>query len=277
MSSPQELQYVTDLAREAGRIALSYFGHVERLIKNNSASTDEAVSEADRATQRTIVAGLKRRFPNDGLVGEENETGDAITFEINDPMGRVWVIDPIDGTNNFLAGFGNFCVCIGLMEGGVPTLGVVYDITRDQMYAAAKGHGAWLGNRPIRCAQTPMDSSSILMMTSSLLDKSGRFPQWAVHFLSKTVWKTRILGSAALEAVHVAAGVAHAAITVNGKLWDCVAPAAIVLEAGGSITDLKGGKIFPFDLRHYAGAKVPYLAAAPLAGTEVLEEMRKHP
>jgi myo-inositol-1(or 4)-monophosphatase len=277
MSNPQDLQFVSDLAREAGRIALSYYGHVERLTKNNSASTDEAVSEADRATQRAIVAGLKRRFPNDGLLGEENETGDAITFEVPDPMGRVWVIDPIDGTNNFLSGLGCFCVCIGLLEAGVPTLGVVYDITRDQMYAAAKGHGAWLGNRPIQCTQNPMDSAAMIMLTSNLLDKAGRCPQWANQFLCQTIWKTRILGTAALEAVQVAAGVAHAAITVNGKLWDCVAPAAIVLEAGGKVMDLKGQAIFPFNLRNYTGAKVPYLAAAPSAQSAVLDLMRKHP
>lgn len=277
MSTAQELQFIIDLAREAGRIALSYFGNVERLTKTNSASTDEAVSEADRATQRTIVAGLHRRFPNDGLVGEENETGDAITFECSDPQGRVWVIDPIDGTNNFLAGFGCFCVCIGLLEAGEPTLGVVYDITRDQVYAAAKGQGAWLGNRQIHCAQTPMDSAALVMMTSNLLDKNGRAPGWGAHILTQTEWKTRILGTAALEAVQVAAGIAHGAITVNGKLWDCVAPAAIVIEAGGKITDLKGGEIFPFDLRQYAGAKVPYLAAAPLAQSPILQEMRNRP
>ncbi|HEY1685872.1 MAG TPA: inositol monophosphatase family protein [Tepidisphaeraceae bacterium] len=277
MSTTQDLQFISDLAREAGRIALSYFGRVERLTKNNSASTDEAVSEADRATQRTIITGLRRRFPNDGIVGEENETGDAITCEISDPKGRVWVIDPIDGTNNFLSGLGCFCVCIGLLEAGVPTLGVVYDITRDHLYAACQGQGAWLGNRQIQCLQTPMDNAAIIMMTSNVLDKTGRAPQWACHFLTQTNWKTRILGTAALEAVSVAAGVAHGAITVNGKLWDCVAPAAIVLEAGGKVTDLKGNAIFPFDLRAYNGAKVPYLAAAPLAQAAVLEEMRKHP
>ena len=77
--------------------------------------------------------------------------------------------------------------------------------------------------------------------------------------------KARILGSAALEAVQVAAGVAHGAITVNGKLWDVTAPAAIVLEAGGLLSDFSGRPVFPFDLAHYGGAKVPFLAAAPQA------------
>jgi fructose-1,6-bisphosphatase/inositol monophosphatase family enzyme len=86
-----------------------------------------------------------------------------------------------------------------------------------------------------------------------------------------------VIGSAALEATQVAAGIAHAAITVNGKLWDVAAPAALVLEAGGSITDLAGAPIFPFDLSGYAGAKVPFLAAAPAAREDLLREIRLHP
>src|SRR5436190_6889902 len=145
MSLGHELQYVVELARGAGKIVLEQFGHTRRLTKTHSATSNEAVTEADRSSQRFIVAGLRKRFPNDGVVGEENETGDAITFECPDPAGRVWVIDPIDGTNNFISGLENFAVCIGLLEQGQPILGVVYDVTRDKMYASAKGEGAWLG------------------------------------------------------------------------------------------------------------------------------------
>ena len=75
----------------------------------------------------------------------------------------------------------------------------------------------------------------------------------------------------------VARGVAHAAVTVNGKLWDCVAPAAIVLESGGLISDLAGKAIFPFDLRNYKGAKVPYLAAGVGAQAEIVREIVSNP
>ena len=89
--------------------------------------------------------------------------------------------------------------------------------------------------------------------------------------------KARILGAAALEAVQVAAGVAHGAITVNGKLWDIAAPAAIVLEAGGKLTSLKGEAIFPYKLTAYQGAKVPFVAAGSGALEELLREIRTHP
>jgi len=268
MSSNSELQFVKEVARGAGRIVADYYGKVARLTKRQA----EAVTDADRASQRYIVSELKKRFPTDGFVGEENETGDAITFESVDPRGRVWVIDPIDGTNNFVAGLGNFAVCIGLLVAGNPVLGVVFDVTRNQMYSAARGRGAWLDDRPIHVLETPLNDSSILMSTSNLTYSTG-CPVWAVRWISQTEWKIRMLGSAALEAASVAAGVAHGAVTVNGKLWDAVAPAAIVLEAGGILTDLKGKPIFPFDLKHYEGAKVPFLAAGPAAHPVLLKEL----
>ncbi len=277
MSLKQDLQFAIELARGAGRIVLGHYGKVERLTKTHVAASAEAVTEADRASQRFIVSGIRRRFPNDGIVGEESESGLSITFDCPDPHGRVWVIDPIDGTNNFVAGLGNFAVCIGLLERGMPVLGVVFDVTRNLVYSAAGGEGAWLGNERLHVRQTPMDESSMLMLTSNLLDKSGRCPAWAGRFISQTDWKVRVLGSAALEAVMVAAGVAHAAICINGKLWDIAAPAAILLEAGGLVTDLGGKAIFPFDVANYQGAKVPFLAVAPAAQRELLHELSTDP
>ncbi len=272
-----DLTFAVALARSAGRLVLEHYGHVERLTKTHVATTDEAVTEADRATQRHIVAGLRERFPTDGIVGEESDTGTSITFDVRDPAGRNWVIDPIDGTNNFISGLGAFAVCIGRLDAGRPVLGVVHDVTRNLTYAAAAGLGATVDGRPVRAAATPLGDSSVIMMTSNLLGKTGRAPGWACRWIGQTAWKTRILGSAALEAVQVAAGVAHGAVTVNGKLWDVAAPAAIVLEAGGAITDLAGRPVFPFDLANYAGAKVPFLAAGPAAHAALLDEIGNHP
>src|SRR4051812_26543761 len=132
MTLSHDLQFAIELARGAGAIVRENFGRAQRLTKTHIAANEEAVTETDRASQRHIVAGLRRRFPADGIIGEENETGDAITFECPDPRGRVWVIDPIDGTNNFIAGLGAFAVCIGLMDRGEPVMGIVYDVARDE-------------------------------------------------------------------------------------------------------------------------------------------------
>ncbi len=277
MSLTHDLQYATELARGAGKIILEHYGKVERLTKTHAAASSEAVTDADRASQRFIVAGLRKRFPKDGVVGEESETGESITFECENPRGRNWVIDPIDGTNNFIAGLGNFCVCIGLIDAGHPALGVVYDVTRDLVYAAAKGEGAWCGSRKLQAPQTALDEASMIMFTSNLLDGRGRCPDWACQYLAQQTWKLRILGSAALEATYVAAGVAHGAITVNGKLWDVAAAAALVLEAGGVMSDLRGNAVFPFDLTDYNGAKLPFLAAGPRAHRPLLDVILNHP
>jgi len=145
MSFKQDLQYAIELARGAGKIALDHWGKVERLTKTHVAASAEAVTEADRASQRFIVAGLRRRFADDGIIGEESETGSSITFECPDTDGRVWVIDPIDGTNNFVAGLGAFAVCIGLLEKGRPALGVVFDVTRDLCTPPRRGKGRGWG------------------------------------------------------------------------------------------------------------------------------------
>jgi myo-inositol-1(or 4)-monophosphatase len=271
MNPDVDLKVALDLARQAGALVREHYGKVQRLLKRG----DEAVSEADRASQRLIVAGLKKHFPGDGVVGEENETGDAITFEVRDPAGRNWVIDPIDGTNNFLAGLGSFAVCIGLMEAGRPVLGVVYDVCRDQMYSAAQGKGAHLDSRKISVAATEMGDNAMLMLTSNLLNAHSQAPGFVIRWLGQTNWKLRMLGSAALEAVQVAAGVAHGALTLNGKLWDLIAPAAIVIEAGGKVVDPRGKEIFPFNLRDYSGAKVPFLASGPAAQQELLREIAR--
>lgn len=270
-----DLQYALELARGAARIVLDHYGKVARLTKTHATTSAEAVTDADRASQRFIVAGLRRRFPKDGVVGEESDTGSSITFECPEPGGRVWVIDPIDGTNNFISGLGIFAVCIALLERGRPVLGVVHDVTRDLPYAAAAGEGAWLGNQRLRALETPLSDSSMIMMTSNLLLKTGACPTWASRWIAQTNWKIRMLGSAAVEAVQVASAVAHGAVTVNGKLWDVAAPAAIVLEAGGIITGLGGEPLFPFDLRNYQGEKVPFLAGAPAAHGELLRELQR--
>jgi myo-inositol-1(or 4)-monophosphatase len=268
MDFTQELQVAVELARGAGKIVRDHFGKVERLTKRQQ----EAVTEADRSSQRQIVAGLRKRFPTDGIIGEENETGDAITCDVKDPLGRNWVIDPLDGTNNFVAGLGNFAVAIGLLEAGHPVVGVVYDVTRDLLYSSAKGKGAWLGDKRLSVSRLAPGDSALIMLTSSLTDEQGRPPAFPMKWLTKTNWKIRMLGTAAIEAAMVASGVANGAVTIAGKLWDAAAPAALVLEAGGLVTDLKGRAIFPFDLRGYSGARVPFLAAGPASHAVLVKD-----
>lgn len=273
MPLPADLEFVLSLAQRAGVLVRDRAGKVERLSKRGGA---EAVSEADRASQRLIVDGLRQRFPDDGFIGEESDSGDQITNLPPRHGQRVWVIDPIDGTNNFLAGLGNYAVCIGLLDHGLPTLGVVYDVARNQTFAAAQGAGAWCDGQRISAPLTPLFDGAILMLTANLLI-NGRLPGFATRWMTTTTWKIRVLGSAALECAMVAAGVAHGALTVNGKLGDVVAPAAIALEAGAVLTDLAGAPVFPYALTGYSGAKVPFVCAGPAAHAQLIDQIRQHP
>jgi myo-inositol-1(or 4)-monophosphatase len=265
-----DLQFIIQTARAAGTLIREHYRRVERLTKRG----EEAVTEADRASQRLIIERLSARFPNDGFIGEENDDGSAITNRPPQRGQRVWVIDPVDGTNNFVAGLGNFAVCIGLLDAGMPTLGVVYDVCRDEVYAAEQGHGAWLNECPIRVLATPPSAASLIMLTSNLLRPDGSMPKWAADFHAQTTWKVRVLGSAALEAVSVGAGIAHASITVNGKLWDLAAAAAVVLAAGGIITTPTGTPIFPYDISNYSGEKTPFVVATPHSSPVIIERIR---
>ncbi len=157
----------------------------------------------------------------------------------------------------------------------MPTVGVVYDVSRDLLYAGAAGRGATCNGAPIAVPDEPLSSASVLMMTSNLIDRDGRCPAWASRFLMQTDLKVRVLGTAAIEAIMVGSGVAHGAITVNGKLWDAVAAAGVVLAAGGTMSHLTGGSLFPYDITDYRGAKVPFLAAAPQAEAALLAELAK--
>ncbi len=269
-----DLAFLLSLARDGAALAREQLGQVARQLKRG----EEAVTEADRAVQRLIVTALTIRFPGDGIIGEENDDGSAITNRAPAAGNqRVWVIDPIDGTNNYIAGYGAFAVCIGLLEAGRPTLGIVYDVTRDEGYVGQAGTGAWVVRgatwQPIQVLASAPGPQSLLMITSNVL-VNGAMPQWAMRLLTVTPWKLRMLGTAALECVQVGAGTAHGAITLNGKLWDVAAAAAVVLAAGGRVTDFRGQDIFPIDLAGYAGAKVPFLAASPAAQATFLAELR---
>lgn len=266
-----DLPFVRDLARSAAALVAEHAGRVERLTKTHASASAEAVTACDRASQRHIAAALRARFPGDGLIGEESDDGAGITHE-RGTTGRTWVIDPIDGTNNFVAGLGCYAVCIGLIADGQPVLGVVHDVARGLSYAAARGAGAWAGERRVRCAEGGLSDRALIMLTCNLVRPDGSLPPWYLRW-SRQTWKLRMLGSAALEAVQVGAGTAHGALTMHGKLWDLAAAAAIVLEAGGVVSDHAGRPVFPFDLTGYAGAKVPFLAAAPGAHAGLLAEL----
>jgi myo-inositol-1(or 4)-monophosphatase len=219
-------------ARAAGQIILRYMNRLDSLEVVEKQRHDY-VSEVDRLAETEIIRELKRAFPRDALLCEESGA-----------IGRgrnVWVIDPLDGTHNYLRGFPHFCVSIGLLEHGEPTLGVIYDPLRDELFTADKGNGAFLDDRRIRVGRRDGLGGALL---------ATGFPFRQRRHLDAQLGMTRLLlgeaedlrrtGSAALDIAYVAAGRIDGYFEIGLKPWDMAAGCVLVREAGGRYCDFSG-------------------------------------
>ena len=185
------------------------------------------VSAADRDAEALIRRGLREARPEDGLLGEEGSHRDSAS-------GRLWVVDPLDGTTNFLYGFPQWAVSIAL-EG---RLGVVYDPVRDELFSAALGEGATLNGDPLRMVANP-DLSTALIATGFGYDAERRGKQGAV--IARVLPRIRDIrraGAAALDLCWLAAGRVDGYYERGLNAWDWAAARIVVQEAGGAVADL---------------------------------------
>jgi myo-inositol-1(or 4)-monophosphatase len=232
-------QYLHDLepiAREAGALLMTYF---DRHIKIEYKGDVDLVTAADRASEKLIVERLRTRWPQYGIVGEEGTRSDV------DAEYR-WYVDPLDGTTNFAHGYPVFCVSIALVRGD-ETLeaGVLFDPTRDELFAAERGKGATLNGHPIHVSTIARLAESILG-TGFPSHKRHQNPN--IHFYQQLTLLShgvRRAGSAALDLANVASGRFDGFWEFNLNPWDTAAGVLIVQEAGGKITRFDGA---PFRL-----------------------------
>jgi myo-inositol-1(or 4)-monophosphatase len=230
-----------DLAREAGALLRERVGG-QRDIEHKG--TIDIVTDADKAAETLIVAGLREAFPEFRLIGEEGSRTSAADAEETD---YGWVIDPLDGTTNFAHAYPHFAVSIGLEHYREPVLGVVYDPMRDEAFVAVQGQGATLNDAPIRVSTTDALITSLLA-TGFPYDLSRREESNALWtaFNSRTQGVRRD-GSAALNLCYVAAGRLDGFYERPLNAWDIGAGAIIVREAGGMVTALEGGPFAMYD------------------------------
>src|SRR4051794_39282269 len=224
LSSDREL--AIDLAREAGVLLLGRFGNA-RDVDVKSSSTD-MVSAADRDAEALIRRGLREARPEDGLLGEEGSHAESSS-------GRRWVVDPLDGTTNFLYGFPGWAVSIAL-EG---SLGVVYDPVREELFVAERGSGATLNGRKLRIGAPP-DLSTALIATGFGYDAERRNKQGLV--LSRVVGRIRDIrraGAASLDLCWLAAGRLDGYYERGLGAWDWAAARIVAEEAGAVVADLE--------------------------------------
>jgi myo-inositol-1(or 4)-monophosphatase len=225
-------RYAAEIARDAGAILRDRFGQPHELTYKG---TIDIVTEADQAAEALIAARLRDACPTHDLLCEEGSRGNApdSTFR--------WIVDPLDGTTNFAHGLPTFAVSIGLEDGSVPVVGVVYDPMRDELFVATRGGGATLNGQPIYVSQTDRLIASLLV-TGFSYDFEVRARQaetW--RDLLTRVQAIRQTGSAALNLCYIAAGRLDGYWERGISPWDVAAGALMVTEAGGTVTDLQGG------------------------------------
>ena len=227
-------RYLADLepiAREAGVLLMSYF---DRHIKIEYKGDVDLVTAADRASEKLIAERLHARWPQHGIVGEEGtRTDTGAEFR--------WYVDPLDGTTNFAHGYPVFCVSIALARRDDELeVGVLYDPTRDELFAAERGHGTTLNGNPIHVSKTAHLAESILG-TGFPSNKRHKNPN--IYFYQQITLRShgvRRAGSAALDLANVAAGRYDGFWEFNLNPWDTAAGVLIVREAGGKVTRFDG-------------------------------------
>lgn len=238
-----DLEVAVHAARAAGNIVAAGFGsHRTTDFKRRN----DPVTEIDRAAETAINEILSTHRPGDGIIGEEgtDRAGD----------GRTWLIDPLDGTVNFVHGLPHVSVSVALYEGDVPLVGVVHDPLRDETFTAVAGEGTGINGEPARVSGTT-DLQQALVVTGFPYDHHQHPAAYVrtIEAMLHEVNGIRRLGSAALDLCYVAAGRLDAYWEYNLSPWDIAAGLLIVTEAGGAVTTPSGDRATPWE-RHIVAA-----------------------
>ena len=248
------------LTRQAGGFVLDRFGCADVDFK----ADESMVTDVDVAVQAWLERRITTAFPGDLVLGEEGF--DAKTVR---PDARyVWVIDPIDGTNNYGRGMPGFSVSVGVFCDGAIVGGAVYDPLTRQLFTAWSGQGAWLNDRPLRVRQAPLDARSMFAIRSPYAEG---VPEAVVRWLGR--YRLRRSGSTALQLCYVALGGIAFMYDHRTSLWDIAGAAAVVLEAGAHLTAPDGSPLFPVDDAVLSGAPLAILAGLPGAYESALRDL----
>jgi myo-inositol-1(or 4)-monophosphatase len=235
-----ELAFAIDTAEAAGRILMDRYERLERVTYK---SARDVVTEADHLSEELVIRAIRDRFPGDAILAEESgshrggkaaaTTGPAGTAS---PVGRTWVIDPLDGTVNYANGLPVFCVSIGFVVDGRPTAGAVLDPTRDEMFAATCDGPATLNGRRIRASTKDQLTDYVISLALA-----GRSVASRAGAIRKAVRVPRSMGSASLGLAYVGNGRFDAFVQESGlSAWDIAAAGLIAERAGAVVTAFDG-------------------------------------
>jgi len=223
------LNIAVKAARRAGSIITRASEDIGSLTINDKGFND-FVSEVDLASEKEIIRVLKAAYPDHAFLGEES----GLTHQAD----NIWIIDPLDGTTNFLHGFPQYCISIALEQKGEITQAVIYDPNRNDLFTATKGQGAYLNQRRIRVSNKSKLKDSILGTGFPFRDFQ-HLPVYLKIFeeVVRGTSGIRRPGSAALDLAYVAAGWFDGFFEINLSKWDIAAGGLLVTEAGGMVSD----------------------------------------
>ncbi|HTL70528.1 MAG TPA: inositol monophosphatase family protein [Candidatus Eisenbacteria bacterium] len=226
------LTAAVEAALKGGRVLLASYGKLKDSQISMKAKND-FVTAIDKKSEKTVIGSLRRHFPSDTIQAEESG--------VTAGQGRLWIIDPLDGTSNYIHHFPQFSISIGVMEGGRLTTGVIYDPLHKELFTAERGKGAFLNGRRIRATRVPKLATA-LMATGIPFRARDRFDEYLKSFEKISLGSVGLRrgGSAALDLAYVACGRFDGFWELDLSPWDVAAGAVILEEAGGRITDMWG-------------------------------------
>ncbi len=249
-------------ARRGGDTLLRNMNKLDKM-KIEQKGRNDFVSDADRAAERAVISAIEKHYPEHAILAEESGQQGESDY--------VWVIDPLDGTTNYLHGFPVFCVSVAVLHKGRPEHAAVYDPLRQELFTASKGAGAQLDGRRIRVSGTVALERALLGTGFPYRDSNLDFDAYLSMF-RKALQNTagvRRPGSAALDLCYLAAGRIDGFWETGLKSWDIAAGALLIREAGGIISGLDGSENF-LDTGHVlAGAPKIYTGMARLFADDI--------
>jgi myo-inositol-1(or 4)-monophosphatase len=252
-------------ARLAGQRAMEEIGSITAKVKNN----EELVTDADLRCQQIIVERIKESYPDHGFIAEEALKGKIFKQSPRGTESVWWVIDPIDGTNNFAHGVAVFTVSIAAIYRGQPIIGVIFEPGTESMFTAFHQGYSQLNSRHITAG-----TDSINPFTSVGIDShfDHPMPDWVFQIIHRS--RFRNFGSAALQLAYVAMGGLIATVACKAKLWDIAAGTLLCRLAGAKVTDFEGNNIFPIKVENYTNQEFQIIAANQKTYPEILEIIR---
>jgi myo-inositol-1(or 4)-monophosphatase len=256
------LNFAIQTARDAGAILTDRLG---RALQVSNKGDIDLVTEADLASEKLIIERIKSHYPRHAILAEESGATDGV--EVLAGSDWKWIIDPLDGTTNYAHGYPCFCVSIGLERAGAIELAVIYDPTRDEMFAAERGQGATLNGRRMRVSTVEVLNNA--MLCTGFPYNVRERPDFAREFANFTMEAQAVRrdGSAALDLACVACGRFDGFWEDGLNAWDVAAGVLLIEEAGGRVTNFSGGTLDIYTPKVLASNGLVHNAMMKVLGT----------